>query len=295
MGKILLTHKKTKKSWLRNDLTRNCKLTQKAIFEEIDIGVEEHFESKQKHKIVVDKDLRDFKNGMGLNLSNFDELENFSTTFALDISSREFSFSTNQNDMVFYFAQLHKIIWIGQETEEYQFFGNWYDDLKFEETKAFLMSSFQKNQTKILIREFKKLFKYDPFVKENPLHAFMYKVVEYKRRFLYKKFISFKYAYMHDFNCDKCGTTSHYLCGKTHRFKFKKFLTSRRKDAWYQCTDICDCKDSKTTYYDYCEKCFFKLPNTLYVIEKRLLTAFIFKIWDVPDDLLKQVCPVILT
>ena len=195
MGKILLTHKKTKKSWLRNDLTRNCKLTQKAIFEEIDIGVEEHFESKQKHKIVVDKDLRDFKNGMGLNLSNFDELENFSTTFALDISSREFSFSTNQNDMVFYFAQLHKIIWIGQETEEYQFFGNWYDDLKFEETKAFLMSSFQKNQTKILIREFKKLFKYDPFVKENPLHAFMYKVDEYKRRFLYKKFISFKYKY----------------------------------------------------------------------------------------------------
>ena len=56
--------------------------------------------------------------------------------------------------MVFYFAQLHKIIRIGQETEEYQLFGNWYDDLKFEETKAFDVR-FSKNQTKILIREFK--------------------------------------------------------------------------------------------------------------------------------------------
>lgn len=287
--------KKIKSSWLRNDSTRKSKWTQKDLSEQIHIGFEEHFESKQKKQHVIDKDYRDFQKGMGLNTSHFDELENFSTTFNSELSCRKFSFSTNPEEMEFYFAQQYKIIWDGQDTREYECFRLWYDDVKFEEVKAFLMSKSQKNLTKCLVREMKLLSKHDPFVSENPLQAFMYKTDEYKKIFLYRKFISFKSAYMYDFNCDYCGINSHYSCPLTERFKFKRFFTSRRKNAWYQCTDICDCKDSKTTYYDYCEKCFLKLPHTLIVIEKRLLTAFILKEWEIPDDLLREICPSILS
>ena len=31
------------------------------------------------------------------------------------------------------------------------------------------------------------------------------------------------------------------------------------------------------------------------VIEKRLLTAFILKEWEIPDDLLREICPSILS
>jgi len=259
-------------------------------------GVEEYHMSYRRSTMNTDKDLRDFQNGcVGVNLDNFDGCGNFSTTFSQDISCKEFGFSLNPGDKEFYFEQLHKIVWYGEDTTEYQCLKMWYDDVKFEEIKAFLMSKPQKDKTKVLIRELKEQLKkidcyYNiPF----PLQTLMYHVEGYKNRFVYNEFCSFKKAFMYDFNCDRCGTCSHYLCPDSERFKFKVFLTSRRKDKWYQCMDSieCDCKEGRDTYYDYCEDCFFKLPNTVVVIKKRLLSAFLAIRWGLPDELIKEFCP----
>lgn len=269
---------------------RHSKIRQKSVYNEIHLGTQEYLESrkKMKHSVVLEKTLVPNKHTQKPT-SDFGKLDNFSTTLSDELSCKEFNFLQDGDA---YLDQLHKIIFDGKDNTEYLCLKPWYDDVKFEEIKRFLMSKPQKDRTKILIRQMtrdiKRLQNYTP---EYPLHTYMYKVEAYKKIFLKEKFLSFKSAYMYDYKCDKCSTDSYY--NDYGRRIFKRFFTSRRQNAWYQCIDSfeCDCKETRDLYYEYCEDCFFKLPNTLFVIETRLLTAFLLKRWEVPDDLLEKICP----
>lgn len=289
-------NKRIRKKYKRKS-NRHSKMRQKSLYDEIYLGTQEYFHSIKKIRRSVVEETKQvqqqIQNEKNFHNNDFRKLKNFSTTLSQELYCKELNFLEDGED---YIDQIHKIVFDGKDNTEYLCLKPWYDDVKFEEIKTFLMSNQQKNKTKILIRELKKQLKKEHYyTPEFPLNTFMYKVESYKNTFLNKKFLSFKPAYMYDYNCDKCGTDSYY--NTLGNRKFKRFFTSRRENAWYQCIDSfeCDCKESRDLYYEYCEDCFFKLPSTFCVIEKRLLCAFLVKRWEIPDDLLIFICPPILT
>lgn len=288
MTEVFEIKPKKTKHHVQTSYKRHSKTRQKNLYDEIHLGTQEYLESRKKMKrsVVLEKTLVPNKHTQKPT-SDFGKLDNFSTTLSGELFCKDFNFLEDG-----YLDQIDKIIFDGKDNAEYLCLKPMYDDVKFGEIKRFLMSESQKDITKILIKELKrKLKRQQDYTPPFPLHTYMYKVEAYKKIFLKEKFVSFKSAYMYEFNCDKCGTDSYYNDSGCR--KFKRFFTSRRKNAWYQCIDSfeCDCKESRDLYYEYCEDCFFKLPNTLFVIEKRLLTAFLLKRWEVPDDLLKNICP----
>ena len=143
-------------------------MRQKSLYYEIYLGKQEYFHSLKKITRSVVEEQKQFEeqkqiqNKKNLPNNDFRKLKTFSTTLSQELYCKELNILEDGQD---YIDQIHKIVFDGKDTTEYICLKPWYNDVKFEEIKTFLMSNPQKNKTKILIRELKKQLKKEKVTK----------------------------------------------------------------------------------------------------------------------------------